>query len=115
MVLFIGGATQGKSEYVRENYTDCAIIDNLNSLIRDLLNEGKSEDEIIELVMDDINLKEEHDEEVVVISDEIGNGIVPIDKKEREFRDIVGHTQICIAKKADKVFRVMCGIPVQIK
>ena len=51
----------------------------------------------------------------IVICDEIGNGIVPIDPLEREYRERTGRILIEIAKQADEVVRVICGIGQKIK
>ena len=53
--------------------------------------------------------------EYVVITDEVGNGIVPIDKTERDFREWIGRVQVLLAKEADEVIRVICGIGHRIK
>ena len=47
--------------------------------------------------------------------DEIGNGIVPLDAFEREYREQTGRAEILLAKKADEVVRVICGIGQKIK
>ena len=51
----------------------------------------------------------------IVIADEIGNGIVPLDAFEREYREQTGRAEILLAKKADEVVRVICGIGQKIK
>lgn len=51
----------------------------------------------------------------IVISDEIGNGIVPLDSFEREYRERTGRILVKLAAKADEVVRVTCGIGQKIK
>lgn len=51
----------------------------------------------------------------IIISDEIGNGIVPMDAFEREYRERTGRMLIQIASRADEVVRVLCGIGQKIK
>lgn len=51
----------------------------------------------------------------IVISTEIGGGVVPIDKTEREHRERAGRLACALAEKADVVIRVSCGIPQIIK
>ncbi len=46
----------------------------------------------------------------ILISDEIGNGIVPMDAFEREYREQTGRILIELAKEAEEVTRVICGI-----
>ena len=53
--------------------------------------------------------------DTIVIADEIGNGIVPLDAFEREHREQTGRAEILLAKKADEVIRVICGIGQKIK
>ena len=73
-----------------------------------LIDEGKPAEEII------LEYYKEH-KDCVFICDEIGNGIVPMDEKEREYRERVGRLLIELAKEADVVERVMCGIGQRIK
>ena len=51
----------------------------------------------------------------VIISDEISNGIVPIEAFEREYRERTGRILVELAKKAEEVERVICGIGQKIK
>lgn len=51
----------------------------------------------------------------IVISTEIGGGVVPMDKAEREHRECAGRLACALAEKADVVIRVCCGIPQIIK
>ena len=51
----------------------------------------------------------------VIISDEIGNGIVPVDAFERDYRERTGRMLITLASQADEVVRVICGIGQKIK
>ena len=51
----------------------------------------------------------------IVISDEIGNGIVPIDSAERDYRERTGRILVELAGKAEEVERVICGIGQKIK
>lgn len=51
----------------------------------------------------------------IIISDEIGNGIVPMDAFEREYRERTGRILVELAKQAEEVERVICGIGQRIK
>lgn len=57
----------------------------------------------------------EENKDCIIISDEIGNGIVPLDAFEREYREHTGRILTEIAGKADEVVRVICGIQQRIK
>ena len=64
---------------------------------------------------DRIQVWEQEGRRVIVISDEVGNGIVPVDGFEREWREWVGRLLIRLAKQADRVERVICGLGQRIK
>lgn len=51
----------------------------------------------------------------VIIIDEIGCGIVPMEKSERVWRENVGKCGCIIAARSDSVIRLVCGIPSAIK
>jgi len=51
----------------------------------------------------------------VVICNEVGSGIIPVDRKTRLGREAVGRLCVLLAKKADAVVRMGCGIPNIIK
>ena len=53
--------------------------------------------------------------ELVVIMDEIGCGIIPIEKSERKRREETGRCGCIISAASDTVIRVICGIPVFLK
>ena len=50
-----------------------------------------------------------------VIMNEIGCGIVPINKEERLWRETAGRCGCILAAHADTVVRMVCGIPTVIK
>lgn len=52
---------------------------------------------------------------IIVVTDEIGSGIVPIDRQEREYRQFHGRLCCALAKEATSVYRVICGIESRIK
>lgn len=51
----------------------------------------------------------------VIICDEVGNGIVPVDGFEREYRERTGRLLVRLAAEAEEVVRVICGIGQKIK
>ena len=123
MILIIGGAYQGKTEYAKEMYgvnperiydaeipkktEGLFIIDHLHEYIKKQMKEGKDpETELLELK--DLP-------GCILISNEIGNGIVPMDPFEREYRERTGRILIKLAKEAKEVIRVSCGIGQKLK
>lgn len=126
MILVIGGAYQGKLEYVKErfhiqsedifdgesdsyeNLVHRKVILNFHSLMRRfLLDEMNGFDEINKI------LDKNHD--LIIITDEIGYGIVPLDPFERRYREETGRVCCYLANVAQEVIRVLCGIATKIK
>ena len=132
--LVIGGRAQGKSAYVKKKYPHAVCLDE-----RDLTEDGRLpvEDQTQEIILWNhfhlcvriwqqagMTMDEMQDriEEIckicrhlVIISDEVGNGVVPLQKEDRIYRDLVGNLLIEIASKAERVDRIICQIPQQIK
>lgn len=130
MDFIIGGCYQGKQEYVKKQYgfTESDFISaadlknndmhgkccltGFHLLIKNLIeNEGNVEGNIQE----NITALLQKNDIRVIISDEVGYGIVPIDASERAYREAVGRASCILARKADKVVRVVSGIGVVIK
>ncbi len=110
MELYIGGYAQGKLEYVRRQHPeeDVRIKNGFHLWVRELMEEGKDPEAETQRF-----LKEHPD--AIIISDEIGNGIVPTDAFERDYRERLGRILIRIAAEAERVERVICGIGQRIK
>ena len=120
-ILVIGGAYQGKKQWVNETfpqYKEYNVLDlkNTSDLIRIndfhiLMKQWISNNfDYMDNVKKICNMNS-----WIIISDEIGNGIVPINKEERIWREETGRTLTFIAKNADEVYRIYCGIPTKIK
>lgn len=132
MKLIIGGYAQGKLQYVlqEKSVENCVIyeaelptqaqmqeadrqgkqiiINHFHKWVkRRILEQGAPEEEIRDFFR--------QNQEIIVISDEIGNGIVPVDAQERAYRERTGRILVEMAKKADEVVRVICGIGQKIK
>ncbi|MFR5732713.1 MAG: bifunctional adenosylcobinamide kinase/adenosylcobinamide-phosphate guanylyltransferase [Clostridium sp.] len=55
------------------------------------------------------------DPPAVITLDEVGCGIVPLEKSERDYREAVGHAGQMLAAAAAEVYRMQCGIAARIK
>ena len=114
MELYIGGYAQGKRAYVANKRpgADHEIVDQLHLWFRELLgkeaNTGQTPEQVI------LSYCDKHPD-CILICDEIGNGIVPMDKTEREYRERLGRLLIELADRADRVERVICGIGQRLK
>lgn len=51
----------------------------------------------------------------IVIATEVGGGVVPMDAGQRAAREAAGRLTCLLAKKADTVVRVFCGLPMVLK
>lgn len=132
MKLVVGGYSQGKLNYILQksnaaNYMVFdgglpdeiqlkesivqgrnVIINHFHCWVRGCISRGENpEAEILTFLMDN--------PETIIISDEIGNGIVPMDSFEREYRERTGRILVELASRADEVVRVICGIGQKIK
>lgn len=53
--------------------------------------------------------------DVIFVTNEVGMGIVPENAIARRYRDLVGRCNQLVAKEADRVILMVCGIPTTIK
>lgn len=121
MILVTGGSYQGKIEFVKRHFglSDEDIADAQQPLdvllsaacIRHIERLADNYEECIGTLRR--ILKERPD--IIMVIDEIGCGIIPIEKSERIYRENSGRTGCFIAERADTVIRVVCGIPMVIK
>jgi adenosyl cobinamide kinase/adenosyl cobinamide phosphate guanylyltransferase len=51
----------------------------------------------------------------VVVCCEVGQGVVPVDRGNRDWRERVGRTCTKLAAEATRVVRMVCGIPMVLK
>lgn len=106
MVLVVGGMAQGKYAFAKTLSED--VVKNLHVEIRSCMEQGEDPWELAEQV------RSSHSNGVITMA-ELGCGLIPIDAFEREYRETVGRISCELAKKADAVYRVCCGIAMQIK
>lgn len=142
MKLIIGGFSQGKTEYVKNTYGDkdsCFIDgemlaeaflskdeDCMDGLNKEITSGKRIVVNHVHLLIKMMVQKEKDPRDIldhvtklcpdcIFISDEIGNGIVPIDAFEREYREKTGRILTELAGKSDEVVRVICGLGQKIK
>ena len=116
MELIIGGAFQGKLEYAMERYglTDADVCD----LALGAPVPGKRCYRHLEALSrrnNDITRFLPLFEDAVVIARQVNGGIVPMDGAERAWRENYGVLLQQLAKKAEHVTRVFCGIAEELK
>ena len=50
----------------------------------------------------------------VVIATEVGGGVVPVGREERAAREAAGRLSVLLARRAERVVRVFCGLPMEL-
>ncbi len=127
MRLVIGGYAQGKLNYVLSKYhlqegsvlngvlpeagagnNPPVVINHFHHWVKKRMSEGGCPEEEVRAFLDQL-------EDCIIICDEVGNGIVPADPFEREYRERVGRILVHLAERAGEVERVICGIGQKIK
>lgn len=124
MILVTGGCFQGKTAYACETFGipmeeakdgavcpleelySAKLLYHFHEYIKRLMEMGQ------ELSVDRI-LQENPD--LVLVTNELGYGVVPIDKFDRDYREKTGRICCQIAKEASEVHRVVCGLGTVIK
>lgn len=123
MILIVGGTAQGKLSYalsayhktlddVADNAADAhhkAVFNHFHLYVRGQLAQGNTDftAELEALLTANPN--------IIILCDEIGCGIVPIDRFERTYREVTGRLCCTLAARAERVERVFCGIATAMK
>ncbi len=135
MRLIIGGAYQGKLTYAKETYhitdgwvdgricsreelSSCRGVHHFHEYIRRMAASEKQSAVLTDLERqadEFAHMLVKENPEIVVVSNELGYGIVPVEKTDRLWRELTGRICTCLAAKADEVVRVVCGIGIKIK
>ena len=130
MIFILGGKYQGKTAYALKQYgaglkiCDLAEVSLAENSLADMYKadviKNIQEGVRMLLVSDIPPLKYFIDniarlEQKIIIGTEIGCGIVPLEEKERIWRDETGRVYQLLAGQAYKVERVWAGIPVTLK
>lgn len=135
MKFIIGGAYQGKTAYVQTQLgidkryilkmeeeqdmeavltalcdvtADLQCVTQFHLLIRHAMACAWDIDDFVEKML----LAHPH---IIIVMNEVGSGIIPLEKAEREYREQVGRTGCMLAARADQVIRVTCGIGTRLK
>ena len=93
------------------NVNDIVIINHLHLWVKDLLSEGMEESEVQSTILSWVATHPN----TILICDELGNGIVPLEKMERIWREQTGRLMIELAGQAERVERILCGLGQRLK
>ena len=106
MVLVVGGMNQGKYAFAKSMSKD--VVKDFHVEIRTCMERGEDPWTLAEQV------KKLHMDGVITMA-ELGCGLIPVDAFDRNYRETVGRVSCELAKSAEAVYRVCCGIATQIK
>lgn len=125
MILIFGGAYQGKLDFAKKTFgiADeqvfvCAEGSGVDQGAKVLCGLEKA---FLHLVKQRVNItdvlmahRDDLKDKIIIIND-ISQGIVPLDKDLRAWREATGRAMLYLAEEADQVYRVFCGIGQKIK
>ncbi|MCR4694068.1 MAG: bifunctional adenosylcobinamide kinase/adenosylcobinamide-phosphate guanylyltransferase [Pseudobutyrivibrio sp.] len=110
MILIVGGSYQGKTKFARDNFGQANYLNQFHLFVKKRMEEGMTEEEILGQIFEMCS-----EGKWVIIADEIGSGVVPANAWDRQLREWTGRILIEIAREAEEVYRVVCGIGRRIK
>lgn len=126
MILVIGGSYQGKLSFARQRFglaereiqlcdenTDAMDFSRrcIAYIDRFALNRVRADAEPAEALGTDPGLYKD----AVFVANDISGGVVPVDPVLRAWREACGRMNLKLAREADEVWRLFCGIPQRIK
>ena len=124
MILVFGGAYQGKLDYALDKFgaaaddvyrcsrdgqldLDKTVIYGLEEFVYWCTANGVEAKEVL-AARGDFSGK-------IFIASDVSQGLVPMDATDRAFREMMGRTLLHLAKEADQVHRVFCGLGQRLK
>lgn len=114
VIFLTGGAFEGKKRYAKEQYPDAWIIADYHLKVKQQLLSDMDPMKEVRKLFEKIR-QNESGKTVVISSDELGCGIIPLDKQERRWRECSGRVNCYIAAHAEQVYRMIAGIPQRLK
>ena len=112
MILIIGGAGQGKLDYVLAKDRGTARPGGPHpeeARTRPVCAGLEDWPELDEAALLEAN------PDVILICDEVGCGVVPVEPAQRARREAVGRLCCRLAERAERVERIFCGLPMVLK
>lgn len=108
MILIVGGAYQGKSGYADEHFPGRCRVEHLERQILEEVKAGRDP-------LDWLSQQLPSFKDAVLLCEDISCGVVPVTPIHRAWREGVGRVCTKLAREADQVIRVFCGIGSRIK
>ncbi len=76
---------------------------------------ARTEKEVLNEIGELINCIDQVDANFIIVTNEVGLGLVPVNKMGRLYRDLLGRANQMLAKRTDEVYLMVAGIPLLIK
>jgi len=97
------------------NRFDCILIDCLTLLVSNLVLTGDKQEQVFKKIKELLLVLGKKKAKIILVSNEVGLGLVPVNKLGREFRDIAGIVNQIAAQQAGQVFFMAAGLSLKIK
>lgn len=91
------------------------VLDCITLWINNLIDKGLSDKAVKNEVSRVLKIADRGKFSIIIVTNEVGCGIVPNNKLARRYRDLLGTINQIIAKKADIVYWMCSGIPMEVK
>jgi len=132
MILVTGGAYNGKTEFARsllsesagdpaarikvaeggscpeEDIYKASVLENFHLYVQRFPEKMEDPEEFCDHLM-------KNNPHIIIVTNELGCGVVPILKDDRQWREKTGRVCTALASRCEKVYRVICGIGQRIR
>ncbi len=115
MILVTGGAYQGKNAFAetlleqrKQTGREGTLFPQFHEWVKDCMKAERN-------IEEELREKLGQDPDQIIVCNELGCGVVPMDAFERAWRERTGRLACELAKQAEAVYHVTCGIGTRIK
>lgn len=115
MILVVGGAYQGKNEFAKvlaeqsaQSNLERKIFPQFHAWVKTCMEADRN-------IEEELRARLAQDPDQIIVCNELGCGVVPMDAFDRAWRERTGRLTCELAKQAEAVYRVTCGIGIRIK
>lgn len=110
------GVAMAIGEHIKD--ANVVVLDCLTFLVSNLMDNETKESEALEKeITAELSelLEQKKSASLIIVSNEVGMGIVPAYPLGRAYRDLLGRANQFIARRADRVYLMIAGIPLELK
>ncbi|MBM7581615.1 adenosylcobinamide kinase/adenosylcobinamide-phosphate guanylyltransferase [Caldicoprobacter guelmensis] len=95
-------------QQIKDNY-DVILVDCMTTWLGNIFHYNKDPEQEMEKLLASVSGKE------IIVTNEVGFGLIPVDKTARLYTEKLGQLNLKLAHRAQEVFLVVSGIPIKIK